>query len=161
MRGHWAYFSYVLRHKWHVFWEAIKLGIPWLGLIHDWDKFLPSIWLPYVRHYFNSDGSVKEPFQKGDFFDYAWLAHRRRAQHHWQWWVLFRDDGTIRTLPMPKKYRREMLADWLGTALAHGRDVLAWYAENKNKLSLHPETREWIEARLYDVPRRTAQHRQS
>jgi hypothetical protein len=55
----------------------------------------------------------------------------------------------MRVLPMPDRYRREMLADWRGAGLAQGTpDTLRWYTVNQHKMNLHPETREWIEAQL-------------
>lgn len=58
-------------------------------------------------------------------------------------------DAGLVVLPMPDKYRREMLADWRGAGKAQGKpDTRAWYEANKNKIVLHAETREWIEANL-------------
>jgi len=159
MRAHLAYLRYVLRHKWFVFVECIKLGIPWRGLVHDWHKFLPGEWFPYVRFFYHPDGTPKQrrdetgyykPTDTGDAaFDYAWLLHQKRGKHHWQWWVLPEDEGGIKVLPMPDKYRREMLADWRGAGRAQGKpDTRRWYEANKDKMQLHPETRAWIEEQL-------------
>ncbi|MEW6726891.1 MAG: DUF5662 family protein [Bacillota bacterium] len=52
-------------------------------------------------------------------------------------------------LPMPDRYRKEMLADWHGAGKAQGKpDTKAWYLANKDKMLLHPETRDWVEAQL-------------
>lgn len=54
--------------------------------------------------------------------------------------------------PMPDVYRREMLADWIGAGKAQGKtNTQKWYEANKNKIMLHPETREWIEEQLADL----------
>ena len=54
-----------------------------------------------------------------------------------------------RVLPMPDKYRREMLADWFGAGKAQGKpDTKAWYMANKDNMILHNETREWIHEQL-------------
>ena len=59
------------------------------------------------------------------------------------------DEGGLKVLPMPDKYRREMLADWRGAGLAQGTpDTLNWYRINRHKMSLHPETQTWIEQQL-------------
>lgn len=159
MKRYWAYLLYVLRHKWFVFLEATKLRIPWLGIIHDYSKFLPSEFIPYARHFNNPDGTpVKvrdetgyyKPTDTGDEpFDFAWLLHQKRNKHHWQWWVLPEDEGGLKVLQMQDKYQREMLADWYGAGRAQGTpDSSIWYAKHKDKMSLHPNTREWIEKRL-------------
>ena len=37
------YASYVLRHKWHVFWAGCRIGVPLVALMHDNSKFLTEI----------------------------------------------------------------------------------------------------------------------
>jgi len=159
MKRYLAYLRYVLKHKWFVFLECCKLGIPRLGIIHDWSKFLPSEFLPYARHFHNPDGSHKEvhnktgyykPTNTGDaVFDFAWFLHLKRNRHHWQWWVFPEDESGVKILPMPYHYRREMLADWCGAGRAQGTpDTAAWYTENGHKLQLHPDTRKWVERML-------------
>lgn len=58
MSKHLSYLSYVLGHKWHVFIECCKLGVPWLGIIHDWSKFLPSEWFPYVNWFYGKRTTI-------------------------------------------------------------------------------------------------------
>lgn len=142
---HLRYLSYVLRHKWFVFIECCRLGIPWQGLIHDMSKFLPSEWFPYVEHFY---GDKKKDIN-GDKFDYAWFLHQKRNPHHWQWWILQVGEGETHILLMPDKYCKEMVADWRGAGKAQGKpDTKAWYLGNKDKMLLHPDTRARIEARI-------------
>lgn len=159
MRAHWLYANYVFRHKWFVFVECCRLGILWAGVIHDWSKFLPSEWFPYVRFFYGPKGEpIKrrdstgyyKPTDTGDAaFDFAWLLHQKRNPHHWQWWVLPEDSGGLKAMPMPDRYRREMLADWRGAGLAQGTpDTVKWYRANAEKMQLHPETRSWVEEQL-------------
>lgn len=50
---HWKYLKYVVRHKWYVFLACRQLGVPlWQSIIHDWTKFLPREWFPYVRYFY-------------------------------------------------------------------------------------------------------------
>lgn len=159
MKRYLNYLWYVLRHKWFVFLQCCKFGIPWLGILHDWSKFLPSEFMPYACYFHNPDGSPRQirdstgyykPTNTGDLsFDFAWLLHQKRNRHHWQWWILPEDEGKIKVLPIPDKYRLEMLADWSGAGRAQGApDITAWYAKNKDKITLHPATRTWIETAL-------------
>lgn len=159
---HAKYLRYLLRHKWFVFVAACRLGIPWLGAIHDWSKFRPSEWRPYAEFFYGEGRNIRsrrdatgyyKPTDTGDAaFDFAWLLHQKRNKHHWQWWVLPEDEGGLKVLPMPDRYRREMLADWRGAGAAQGTpDAAKWYAANKDKMRLHPETRTWIEAQLKEA----------
>lgn len=101
------YLSYVLRHKWYVFIECCKLGIPLRGLLHDLSKLLPSEFIPYARYFYGK--WIKEEEWHGDArnyipwectemgvkyaFDKAWLLHQKRNPHHWQYWLLVMDSS--------------------------------------------------------------------
>jgi len=159
LKGHLQYLWYVLRHKWFVFLECCKIGVPVLGILHDWSKFRLSEWTPYV-HYFYPGGKQYNPRDKtgyykptntgDDAFDFAWLLHQKRNKHHWQWWILPCDDGTSRVFEMPLAYRREMLADWRGAGRALGTPgTAAWYRKNEWNMRLGPLTRRWIGLQLF------------
>ena len=162
MNKRWNYLKYVLRHKYLVFKHGLQLGVPFYRLIiHDWHKFLPSEWFPYVEWFYGYNGGswyqLKKQFKEHpewcgpygklclakEAFDYAWLLHQKRAPHHWQRWVLLNDSDGMKLLSMKDSYRREMLADWMAMG-----DVKTWYQNNKEKMSLHAETRIWIEKML-------------
>lgn len=160
MKAHWAYLKYVLRHKVYMFVEACRLGIPWLGLVHDWHKFLPSEWKPYVSFFYNADGSRRrvplkhgyfKPGETGDSdFDVAVFKHYKRSWHHWQSWCYPGSQGMI-VVPIPERHLREMLADWRGAAQAQGKtrdSVREWYAVNEGKMFLHESAKEWFEKEL-------------
>lgn len=150
------YLWYVLKHKWYVFIECCKLGIPWLGFVHDLSKFLPSEFFPYARYFYggkpkrNNEGIYK--LDDDAKFNYAWLLHQKRNQHHWQFWILIQDNDDDKILPIPDRYRREMLADWRGAGRAiTGEDnTKTWYIKRQARFIdvLHPETRNWIEDEL-------------
>jgi hypothetical protein len=135
------------------------LGIWWLGVLHDWSKFLPDEFLPYARHFYQPDGTKRQvrdqtgyykPTDTGDAaFDFAWFLHQKRNKHHWQWWVLPEGSSGIKLLPILSRYRREMLADWIGAGRAQGTpSIQQWYLKNKDKLQFHATTREWVEQEL-------------
>jgi hypothetical protein len=50
---------------------------------------------------------------------------------------------------MPERYRREMLADWVGAGAAQGTpDTRAWYLARGHRHPLGRQTRAWLERRL-------------
>lgn len=154
---HLKYFYYLIKHKWFVLIAAYQAGIPLLGFMHDMSKFLPSEWIPYANHFYGKKGDdirkgrdetgYYKPTETGDkAFDFAWLLHQKRNKHHWQYWVLPQDEGGLKVLEMPVKYRREMICDWIGAGRAQGTpNTAAWYAKNKNKMMLASNTREWVD----------------
>jgi hypothetical protein len=154
-----TYSSYVIRHKWYVFLECCKLGIPIQGVIHDWHKLLPDEFVPYMNYFGNGIKTGRDktgyykPTDTGDSaFDYAWFTHVKRAKHHWQYWTTPRDADdleSVKVFEIPVKYRKEMVADWRGAGRAQGTpDVQKWYRANRCKLLLAPKTRKWIEHEL-------------
>jgi hypothetical protein len=147
LNKHLKYAWYVLRHKWYVLVECHKAGILWRGIVHDLSKLSPSEWIPYVNKFYGD--SPLTPYGE-QCFDAAWLHHQKRNKHHWQYWMLQEDSGKQKTLPMPDVYQKEMLCDWRGAGRAiKGRDeTKEWYLANKDKMQLHPDTREWIEWKL-------------
>lgn len=212
MRAHLKYLSYVLRHKWYVFVACLSYGLIWRGIIHDWTKFLPCEWFPYVDYFYGqkptdmgATGYNHQVNQDDTAFNRAWNHHQKANSHHWQYWLLTYDnpkprfweqsyddgmthtiladkDGkvaavlydcnskmkwlkepdvdarkrllaelrqTVVPLKMPLADAKEMVADWRGAGKAQGRPkTWEWYAANKDKIILHPETRAWVEAEL-------------
>ena len=155
------YFISLLRHKWFVFLESCKLGIPLLGIVHDISKFLPDEFIPYSRYNFAGENDKETQVD----FDLAWLKHQKRNKHHWQYWLLLNDSGKIyyaeddnvpcslkqvEPLPMPERYVREMVADWRGAGRAYGNpDTKAWFISNKDRIVLHPATEVKVWSLLY------------
>lgn len=167
MSKHLKYLSYVVRHKWFVLLECLKYGLVWQGLVHDFSKFRPSEWKPYVDYFHMTDEEKNEetmeafrlykiveaaPF--GHFarerFHVAWLHHQKRNPHHWQYWVITMDTGKTFALEMPDKYAKEMLCDWRGAGRAlHGKDeTKSWYLKNRDNMNLRMSTRQWVEKEL-------------
>jgi len=162
MKRHLAYLKMVLKHKWCVFLACRVMGVPWwIGIVHDWQKFLPRQWTPYVHNFYNADGTKRkvrdatgayDPNAQANAFKRAWLDHQR-AKHHWQAWCVIGDGGKLTALPMPEIYIREMIADWMCAGKAYDNyDPKGWYAANKNKMILHGATRLRVETFLDGVP---------
>jgi hypothetical protein len=155
MKKYCKYLSYVLRHKWFVFIECCKLGIPWRGLIHDMSKFLPSEWFAYAEYFYGeklSDNYCDVPVvnERKRRFDFAWLLHQHRNPHHWEFWLLRKRNGAQVALSMPSVFKKELLADWRGAGRAiSGKDnTVDFYKKNHAQIELHPGTRRWIEEQL-------------
>lgn len=142
---HWHNLRYIIRHKWFVFRECCRLGIPWLGVIHDWSKVLPDEWWAYARYFYGdypTENEVKRiPAWTGftndrvkSAFDQAWLKHQHRNKHHWQYWYLINDTEPAKSLPMPERYIKEMCADWKGASAARGAGVRDWWSAHGHVL---------------------------
>jgi hypothetical protein len=142
------YTWYLVRHKWFVLMAGRTTGVPlWQLFIHDWSKFLPDEYVPYARRFF---GPAPATEAVRAAFDRAWRRHQHRQPHHWQHWCLREDAGNARALPMPERFMREMVADWMGASRAStgSWDVLPWYTRNRTTIVLHLDTRRRVETLL-------------
>lgn len=154
MRVHLQYLKTLMVHKWYVLCEAWTLDILWRGIVHDWSKFTPSEWLPRVRalrlNTLRADDGYFDLRKADDELTLCWLRHYHRNSHHWQHYVAYLDNGTVRPLAMADADRREMLADWRAVSRRPDRqDMVPWYEQNKDHFLLHPDTRIWLEEQLY------------
>ena len=142
---HISYLKYLLRHKWFVLVACYKINASiWLGIIHDLSKFKPSEWIPYARCFYKSDGSKQ--YDESFEFTCAWNDHQKHNKHHWQYWLITWDRGETEALPMPYKYVKEMVADWMGAgrAITGKWETAEWYMNNKDKIKLHPNTAQQV-----------------
>jgi len=129
-------------------------GLYWQGLTHDLSKFRPSEFIPYARFFYGIPNKRRDntgyykPTNTGDLaFDFAWLLHQKRNQHHWQWWMLPEDDGGIKLLEMPDRYILEMVCDWIGAGRAQNNPTSTkdWYLANRSKMQMHVNTIDKLE----------------
>lgn len=109
---------------------------------HDDSKWSDEEY-PAYDNYFYED-KTKEVQEA---FDLAWLHHQHNNPHHWQHWLLQEDDGGKKALEMPKEYVIEMIADWWAFSWKKDnlKEIFDWYANNKKKMILHPNTLEFVE----------------
>ena len=157
-RAHWKYLRYLARHKWFVLVASLRLRVSlWRMLKHDWHKFLPSEWFAYAAYFYGPTVAMKDS-EPDDYrywsargpvesaFDRAWNLHQKRADHHWQFWVLLKDDGTTKALEMPEAAVREMVADWYGAgrAITGKWEAPVWFQKNRSRMQLAPATAERV-----------------
>ena len=117
----WQHFKLVCRHKWYVFIACQQAGIFWRGIIHDLSKFSPTEFIPSVKYYTGKKSPIDvEKSIKG--YSLAWLHHRGRNPHHWEYWIDNLSSGG-EALKIPLKYVIEMICDWIGSGKAYNKDT--------------------------------------
>ena len=85
-------------------------------------------------------------------FNRAWLRHIHLNPHHWQHWILVRDEpneGT-KALDMPPIHIVEMICDWWAFSWKSGNlyEIFEWWDKHKEYMILSPRTRNTVEAIL-------------
>lgn len=148
LRRNGRYLDYVLTHKRHVFIAGIRLGVPlWALIVHDWTKFMPDEWRPYRDRFYppsgQTAGGITDALKQ---FNEATLQHFRRNPHHWQYWMTGSMNGVLEVFPMPERFVREMVADWIGAAKAQGNGrVSLWWKQKRDRMKLDYRTRELVD----------------
>lgn len=109
---------------------------------HDKSKYRDDEFCAYCDYFYPSEKFPKD--EKA--FDEAWLLHQRRNPHHYQYWILIRDSGTISPQDIPLEYILEMLCDWHSfSAVDPESSAYNWWTKNKSKMMLSPESRKLVE----------------
>lgn len=107
----------VLKHKWIVFKLCTKVGMPFRGLKHDLSKFSPTEFWESVKYY-NGERSPIVFCKKENGYSKAWLHHKGRNKHHYEYWY---DINAPKQNPIiPYKYVAEMICDKLAASIAYG-----------------------------------------
>ncbi len=139
------YLLYLIKHKWYVFLECCKMGIPWRGLLHDLSCFFPSAFRLSAKYFLAQPGQgYRKEAYSDPAFDLVRLRHHRRNGHHWQHWVLILDSGKMRAAEMPEEFVKEMWCDWIVAGRLQGNDFDKWIVSNLPKMTLHSKARTWL-----------------
>lgn len=126
MGKYWENFKTICKHRSIVYRECKACGIGWQGLIHDLSKFSMAEFVPYAKHHHGTTESDRSP--RADFeYRAAWMHHKGRNPHHWEYWIDYDKDGTIIAYKMPFKYVVEAVCDWVGAGIVYEKE--AWTQE--------------------------------
>lgn len=151
MKIHIKMFFKLLFHKLCVLRAGLWTKAPlWLLLIHDRSKFYPSEFPHYARKHVGKDHSDKDGYLR------CWVHHQNRNPHHWEHWVsrpkssIFEcPELNFKPAPMPMKYVREMIADWMGASRTYegywpNVHDWVWVDINLPDMILHTTTKQRI-----------------
>ncbi|MCI8338553.1 MAG: catalase [Lachnospiraceae bacterium] len=152
-RGH---LGTILHHKKLVRRYCFRAGLYKQGIMHDWSKYSPVEFFNGVRFY---QGGVKSPNHKERAkrgYSSAWLHHKGRNRHHYEYWIDFTTDASLglQGMPMPTRYILEMFCDRVAASRNYNKDSyddsfpLKYYEKNKSHYLLHPQTKELLERLL-------------
>ena len=143
---HLAFLRDLLVHKALVLIEGRRLRVPLLQLVaHDLSKLSPAEYASSVRF-----ACAPRPLTDAEIArcDRALDLHRSRNPHHPEFWLAPYASAAAQPMPMPDRYRREMLADWRAVGRAKEASTADWYLARFDRRKLHPETRRWVEEQL-------------
>lgn len=141
----WNHFKTITAHKIMVGRLCFKVGLYKQGLLHDLSKYTWTEFKTGIRYY-RGTSSPNGAERKIKGYSLAWLHHKGRNKHHWEFWVDFTRNG-IMAAKMPYRYVLEMFCDRVGASMIYnGKNYtddfpLQYYLHGADSYIMNDETR--------------------
>lgn len=140
----------VCRHRRLVRRNCFKAGLIWQGLTHDMSKFSSAEFIPGAKYY---QGTRSPQAREREVLGYsaAWLHHKGRNKHHFEYWRDVSPIGQSVCIEMPRRYLAEMVCDRIAASKVYkGKDytdssALEYFLSRKDNAEMHPETARQLE----------------
>lgn len=157
MRNAWGHFKTITTHKMLVMKYCFRIGLYRQGILHDLSKYSPAEFRTGILYYQgNRSPNAAEREEKG--YSEAWLHHKGRNRHHYEYWVDAGKKGTkgMVGIKMPLKYVMEMMMDRIAASRTYKGDAYddgaayEYYcrARNYEDMVIHEDTRKLLETLL-------------
>lgn len=136
-------------HRWEVFKLSIKVGIPFRGLVHDLSKYSIVEFRESVKYYADGKYSPLVACKKANGYSEAWLHHKGRNKHHYEYWYDL--SAPEQTPIIPLKYMLEMVCDRIAASKTYNRGhyenkmVLEYYYKEEPHMTLNPKLKNFLE----------------
>ena len=151
----WKHFKTITHHKLMVMKGCFAVGLYWQGLLHDLSKYMPSEFLVGARYYQGTQ-SPNNAERKEKGYSSAWLHHKGRNKHHYEYWMDYslHARGEIIPVRMPDKYVVEMFIDRVAASKNYNREgytddmPLRYYRGGNPEKFMHKDTRRKLELLL-------------
>ena len=120
MKSFFGHLHTVNKHRFLVFKLCCRAGIPWRGFIHDLSKYSIIEFSESVKYYSGNHSPIRD-CKKQNGYSKAWLHHKGRNKHHYEYWY---DYAAPEPTPViPYKYAVESICDTLAAGIVYnGKD---------------------------------------
>lgn len=148
----WMHFKTITYHKFLVMQGCFKVGLYKQGLLHDLSKYSPSEFIMGARYY-QGNRSPNNAEREDIGYSSAWLHHKGRNKHHYDYWIDYSEEngGGMVPVPMPDRYIVEMLMDRIAASKVYNgkyytdKSPLAYYEMGTGPNWLHKKTKKKLE----------------
>lgn len=140
----------VARHRREVRRNCFKVGLIRRGLLHDLSKYSPQEFIPGAKYY---QGTRSPQARERELFGYsaAWLHHKGKNKHHFEYWTDVGADGEVVAVDMPPVYFAEMVCDRIAASKVYkGKDYddgcpLEYFMRRKDNCNMNENTAKRLE----------------
>jgi len=147
----WKHFATINKHRHLVRKSCFKMGLYWQGLTHDLSKYSPTEFFTGVK-YFQGNRSPNAAERDDKGYSEAWMPHQGRNRHHYEYWTdMNKQTRHYESMPMPRKYLAEMVADRIAACKVYEKEgytpasPLNYLHRSVEKDLLHPQIRQTLE----------------
>lgn len=156
----WRHFKTITEHKWIVFQGCFKAGLYYQGLMHDLSKYTPEEFRTGVLYY-QGNRSPNAAEKEAVGYSRAWLHHKGRNKHHYEYWIDLTSDRSkgLQGMKMPVRYVVEMFIDRVAASKVYAKDAytdshaLEYYKKTRKYMTIHPDSRKLLEHLLVMLSR--------
>lgn len=150
------HFKTITCHKYLVMKGCFAVGLYRQGLLHDLSKYNPEEFIVGAMYY-QGDRSPNNAEREQKGYSSAWLHHKGRNKHHYEYWIDYARSANGRVMEpvrMPRKYVAEMVMDRIAASKIYkGKDytddaALQYYLEGEKNMLIHPSTKRHLEKLL-------------
>lgn len=124
---------------------CFKLGLFWQGLTHDLSKYSLTEFVPGIKYY-TGDHSPHLAARKALGYSEAWMHHKGRNRHHFEYWTDYvGENHAMAGVMMPPKYFAEMFCDRIAASRIYNRGhyedhmPLDYFLHSKSHEAMNPE----------------------
>ena len=150
-----GHFCTITAHKLLVMKYCFRVGLYKQGLLHDLSKYTPTEFFVGCKYY-QGDRSPNNAEREEKGYSAAWMHHKRRNKHHFEYWNDYTLEKGKITAPveMPRKYVAEMLMDRIAASRIYEKErytnhsPLQYFQRGKANYQIHPKTMRELEGLL-------------
>ncbi|MDD3414164.1 MAG: DUF5662 family protein [Lachnospiraceae bacterium] len=150
------HFLTITYHKFLVMQGCFGVGLYKQGLLHDLSKYSLSEFIVGAKYY-QGDQSPNNMERRDKGYSSAWLHHKGRNKHHYEYWVDYSTKavrGKVVPVEMPVKYVVEMMMDRIAASKVYNGNKyqdsfpLEYYLRGKENAPIHENTKMLLEKLL-------------
>ena len=144
-----AHFKTITRHRHLVRSYCFQVGLYAQGLTHDLSKYAPVEFWRGAKYY-QGTRSPNDAERKATGRSIAWLHHKGRNRHHFEYWIDYcvAEDGRVYMggNKMPIRYVAEMFCDRVAASRIYLGDrytdasPFEYFDKARDHVMLHPES---------------------
>ena len=155
-----SHFRTIGHHRALVLRGCFAVGLYRQGLLHDLSKYSPVEFLVGARYY-QGTRSPNNAEREDKGYSAAWLHHKGRNMHHYEYWMDYvsrpQDRATespVIPVRMPGRFVVEMFMDRIAASKTYRGDAYTdadpwnYYSSGKADALIHPDTRALLEELL-------------